>query len=183
MPTKLMLTNVRLSYANIWEPKSINGGDPKYSASLIIPKSNAKLIKQIEEAIARVVREDGPSKFGGKTPKLTALKTPLRDGDAERDDAAYADAMFLNANSKNRPGIVDRNVEPILDREQVYSGCYANVTVTFYCFSVNGNRGVACGLGNIQKLRDGEPLGGGGAKAEDEFTAIGGDDDEDSFLD
>lgn len=180
MSKRIMLHSVRLSYAHVWEPKSVNGGEPKYSASLIIPKADTATIQMVEKAIDEVLKTEGPGKFGGKVPPRGSLKLPLRDGDTDRDDAAYADAMFLNASSKTRPGIVDAEVHPILDREEVYSGCYANVTVELYVFNVNGNRGVACGLGNIQKLRDGERLGGGGVKAESEFAVV--DDDAADFL-
>lgn len=180
MSKRLMLKNVRLSYAHVWEPQSVNGSEPKYSSSFIIPKSDTTTIQAIEAAIEEVLKTDGPGKFGGKVPPRASLKLPLRDGDAERDDDAYADSMFMNANSRRRPQIVDASVQPIIDRDEVYSGCYVNATVEFYVYNVNGNRGVACGLGNIQKLRDGEALGGGGVKAESEFAAI--DDAADDFL-
>jgi len=156
--TKVITGKVRFSYANIWEPKSINGGDPKYSVSLIIPKSDTKTIEEIENAIEQA-RQDGKAKFGGKIP--ANLKLPLRDGDIDRpDDEAYADSYFVNANSKERPQIVDRACKQILDREEVYSGCYGRVSINFYAFNTNGNKGIACGLGNIQKITDGEPLSG-----------------------
>ena len=153
--TKVVTGLVRLSYANVWEPKSINGGDPKYSCSIIIPKSDTETVNAINAAIDCAMKE-GIGKFGGKV----ALKLPLRDGDTERDDDAYADCYFINANSKTAPQIVDKHVRPILDRSEVYSGVYAHVSLSFYAFNTNGNKGVACGLGNIQKVRDGEPLGG-----------------------
>lgn len=175
--TKVVTGIVRLSYANVWEPKSINGGAEKYSVSLIIPKSDKKTIADIEKAIDNAIKE-GASKFGGKIPNKAALKLPLRDGDLERDDEAYKDSFFVNANSTTPPQIVDTKVQPILDRSEVYSGVYARVSVTFYAFNSNGNKGIACGLGNIQKVRDGEPLGGR-SNAIDDFTTL---DDED-FLD
>lgn len=175
--TKVVTGIVRLSYANVWEPKSINGGAEKYSVSLIIPKSDKKTIADIEKAIDNAIKE-GASKFGGKIPNKAALKLPLRDGDLERDDEAYNDSFFVNANSTTPPQIVDTKVQPILDRNEVYSGVYARVSVTFYAFNSNGNKGIACGLGNIQKVRDGEPLGGR-SNAIDDFTTL---DDED-FLD
>ena len=157
--TKVVTGLVRLSYANVWEPKSINGGDPKYSCSIIIPKSDTETVNAINAAIDCAMKE-GIGKFGGKVPPKGALKLPLRDGDTERDDDAYADCYFINANTKTAPQIVDKHVRPILDRSEVYSGVYAHVSLSFYAFNINGNKGVACGLGNIQKVRDGEPLGG-----------------------
>ena len=173
----------RFSYCHIWEPKSINGGDPKYSISLIIPKDDAETVKKINAAIGAAYR-DGEAKLKGKgsLPQLAALKTPLRDGDLDRpDDPAYAGCWFINANSDRAPGIVDAAAQPILDRSEVYSGCYGRASITFFAFNTNGNRGIACGLNNLQKLRDGEPLGGH-ISAEQEFAGLTDADDEEDFL-
>ena len=172
--TKVVTGVVRLSYEHVWEPASVNGSNPKYSVSLIIPNSDTKTIAAINQAIDNAIR-DGAAKFGGKIPPKGALKLPLRDGDTEREDEAYRDAYFINANSTTAPQIVDRSVQPILDRSEVYSGCYARVSINFYAFNSNGNRGIACGLGNIQKVRDGEPLGGKTSAADDFATDL--DDD------
>lgn len=174
-PTKVVTGVVRLSYANVWEPKSINGGTQKYSVSLIIPKSDTKTLNAINAAINAAI-EEGKGKFGGKIPNKAALKLPLRDGDIDRpDDEAYGNSYFINANSFTAPQIVDKNVNPILERSEVYSGVYARVSINFYAFNSNGNKGIACGLGNIQKLRDGEPLSGRTSAAEDFATDV--DDD------
>ena len=172
--TKVVTGIVRLSYEHVWEPASVNGSTPKYSVSLIIPKDDVKTIAAINAAIENAIKE-GTAKFGGKVPPKGALKLPLRDGDTERDDEAYRNAYFVNANSTTPPQIVDRAVQPILDRSEVYSGCYARVSINFYAFNSNGNKGVACGLGNIQKVRDGEPLGGKSSAADDFATDL--DDD------
>ena len=177
-PTKVVTGVVRLSYANVHEPKSINGGTPKFSVSLIIPKSDTKTLAAIHQAIDAAM-EEGRGKFGGKVPSKATLKLPLRDGDIDRpDDEAYANCYFVNANSSSAPEIVDKSLNPILNRSEVYSGIYARVSINFYAFNSNGNRGIACGLGNIQKVRDGEPLGGK-ASAVDDFTS---DYDGDDFL-
>lgn len=168
----------RWSYANVWDPKSINGGTPKYSVSLIIPKSDARTLAKIKTAIEAAYKEgEAKLKGSGKTvPALSAIKSPLRDGDTERpDDPAYAHAYFINANAASAPGIVDADVNPILTRSEVYSGVYGRASITFYAFNSSGNKGIACGLNNLQKIRDGEPLGGK-ASAEEDFAA---DDDED----
>ena len=180
-PTKVITgVNTRWSYANVWEAKSINGGAPKYSVSLIIPKSDTKTVEKIKAAI-QAAYEEGESKLkgNGKTvPALSVLKTPLRDGDLERpDDEAYANSYFVNANSGTAPGIVDADRQPIIDHSEVYSGIYGRASINFYAFNSTGNKGIACGLNNLQKMRDGEPLGGK-TRAEDDFA----DDDED-FLD
>ena len=181
-PTKVITgVNTRWSYVNAWEPKSINGGAPKYSVSLIIPKSDTKTLEKIRAAI-QAAYEEGQSKLKGNgrsVPVLSALKTPLRDGDAERpDDEAYANSYFVNANSGTAPGIVDADRNPILERSEVYSGVYGRASINFYAFNSNGNKGIACGLNNLQKIRDGEPLGGK-SRAEDDFAEA----DEDDFLD
>ena len=138
--------------------------------SLIIPKTDTATITAIEKAVDAAIGA-GIGKFGGKKPNRAPLKLPLRDGDTERDDEAYKDAYFVNANSLTPPQVVDENVAPVLDRSEVNSGCYARVSLSFYAFNTNGNKGIACGLGNIQKLRDGEPLGGGRISAESDFGA------------
>lgn len=169
--------NTRWSYCNVWQPKSINGGTPKYSVSLIIPKSDTVTINKIKAAIEAAYKE-GEAKLKGNgrsVPALSVLKTPLRDGDAERpDDEAYANAYFVNANSATAPGIVDADRQPILDTSEVYSGVYGRASINFYAFNSNGNKGIACGLNNLQKIRDGEPLGGK-SRPEDDFA----DEDED----
>mgnify|MGYP001020452750 CR=1 FL=1 len=168
--------NTRLSYFNGWEPVSINGGAEKYSVSVLIPKSDKETLRAIEAAVDAAI-EEGISKFGGKKPNKAVIKLPLRDGDVERDDEAYKGHFFVNANSNTAPQIVDKAVRPILDRDEVYSGCYGRVSLNFYAFNSNGNRGVACGLGNIQKIKDGEPLGSR-TLAKDEFSSV----DDDDFL-
>jgi hypothetical protein len=181
-PTKIITGVCRLSYANIWQAKSINGGAPKYSTSVLIPKSDTKTIAKVKAAI-QAAYEEGEGKLKGNSksaPSLASLKTPLRDGDTERpDDEAYAGHWFLNANSNTAPGVVDANREPIYDTSEIYSGVYARVSLTFYAFNSNGNRGIACGLQNIQKVRDGESLGGK-SRAEDDFDddfkAVDGED-------
>ena len=173
---KVITGLVRLSYANVWEPKSIKDGDPKYSCSIIIPKTDTETVSAINDAIDCAIKE-GVGKFGGKIPPKGALKLPLRDGDTERDDESYKGCFFVNANSKTAPQLVDKHVRPILDRSEVYSGVFAHVSLSFYAFNTNGNRGVACGLGNIQKARDGEPLGGR-TSASSEFDTL----DDDDFL-
>ena len=165
----------RFSYLHCWEPDSVNGGDPKYSVSAIIPKSDTKTITAIKAAVEQA-KKDSVSKWGGKIP--ANLKLPLRDGDLDRpDDEAYANSYFFNANSRQAPQVVDARVQPILDQSEVYSGCYGKISVTFYGYNSNGNRGIAAGLGNIQKLRDGESLGGRSSAADDFQT-----EEEEDFL-
>ena len=183
-PLKVITSkDTRWSYCNVWEPKAINGGTPKFSVSLLIPKKDTVTVNKIKAAIEAAYREgEAKLKGNGKTvPPLTAIKTPLRDGDAERpDDPAYAGHYFVNANSATAPGIVDVDCQPILTRSEVYSGVYGRASISFYAFNSSGNRGVACGLNNLQKIRDGEPLGGR-ASAESDFSDFD-DEDDDDFL-
>lgn len=177
-PTKVITgVNTRWSYANVWQAKSINGGTPKYSVSLIIPKDDVATVNKVKAAIQAAYEEGGSKlKGNGRTvPDLSVIKTPLRDGDTERpDDEAYKNCYFINANSATAPGIVDVDRQPIIDHSEVYSGVYGRASINFYAFNSNGNKGIACGLNNLQKIRDGEPLGGK-SRAEDDFADI--DDD------
>ena len=178
-PTKVITgVNTRWSYANVWDPKSIDGGKPKFSVSLIIQKDDTATVDKIKSAI-QAAYEEGQSKLKGNgksVPPLTSIKNPLRDGDIEKpDDEAYAGCYFVNANSSTAPGVVDADRQPIIERSEVYSGVYGRASINFYAFNVNGNKGIACGLNNLQKIRDGEPLGGK-ASAESDFAT---DDDED----
>ena len=141
MATKVITgVNTRWSYANVWEPKAMEGGKPKFSVSLIIPKSDTVTVGKIKAAIEEAYR-DGQSKLKGNAktvPALSTLRTPLRDGDLERpDDPAYANAYFVNANSTTAPGVVDANRNEILDKSEVYSGCYGRASISFYAFMVN----------------------------------------------
>lgn len=173
--TRVITGKVRFSYLNAWEPKSINGGDEKFSVSLIISKDDIKTLSDVKAAI-EAAKQEGKAKLGGKI--AGNLKLPLRDGDAERpDDEAYKNSYFINANSKDRPQIVDKNVKHILNQEELYSGCYGRASITFYAFNQNGNKGIACGLNNLQKLSDAEPLSGR-SRASDDFTSL----DDDDFL-
>ena len=168
MSTKVVTGKVRFSYANVWEPASMEEGqDKKYSVSLIIPKDDEETVEMIESAIKSAL-EAGKVKFGGKIPKN--FKNPLRDGDEERpDDENYENSYFVNAKSSEQPGIVDKNVKPILERKEFYSGCFGRASITFYAYNYSGSKGVAVGLNNLQKLEEGPNLGVGFSTPEDDF--------------
>ena len=153
---KIITGKVRFSYANVWEPKSINGSEPKYSVSIIISKSDKETLKKINDAIEEA-KKVGISKLGDKI--ADNIKTPLHDGDTDRpEDEAYVGSYFINANSNTRPGIVNKSVQAIVDQSDFYSGCYGRASVVFYAYNTEGNQGIACGLQNLQKLEDGEML-------------------------
>lgn len=167
--TKVVTGKVRFSYVNIFKSRSFNGGDEKFSVCLLINKEDKVTLKKINAAIEAAIQEGISSKWNGKKP--ANLKLPLRDGDIDReDDEACVGMYFLNANSNQKPGIVDKDLVEILDPDEVYSGCYGRASINFYPFNVNGNRGVGVGLNNIQKLSEGERLGGSRASAEDDFS-------------
>ncbi|MBR2086707.1 MAG: DUF2815 family protein [Oscillospiraceae bacterium] len=171
----------RISFANIWEPKSINGSEEKYSVSLLIPKTDKATLTKIGKAIEAAKEAAKSKKWGGKIPPN--LKTPMHDGDIDRpDDENYAGHFFFNATSKDAPQIVDRKVQPILDPMECGSGDYCNVSVNFYGFAASGNKGVAAGLQNIQLVRHGERLAGKPSASAD-FAEIEGEDDEEAFGD
>lgn len=165
----------RLSYSHIWEPASVNGSDPKYSVCCLIPKTDTRTLTRINKLIEQV-KQDGVSLWGGKIPKK--LKLPLRDGDAERDDENYAGQMFLNANSGLQPKVIDAHRNEVMDEEEVYSGCYANVKISVYAFNVSGNQGIGCGLVAIQKTKDGPRLAG--STGVDGFEDVDDEDDADA---
>lgn len=174
--TKVVTGKVRFSYLHVFEPFAVDEGqEKKYSVSLIIPKKDKATLAKIEKAID-AAKEAGKAKFGGKIP--AALKLPLRDGDIERpDDEAYEDSFFLNANARTKPGLVDKALNPIMDQEELYSGCYGRASITFYAFNTSGNKGIACGLNNLMKLEEGENLGGR-QSAENDFAEFVDEEDE-----
>ena len=181
MATKVITNKVRFSYVNIFRSRAFREGqDAKFSICLLIPKEDKAGLAKIQRAIDEAVQEGISSKWGGKQPKN--LHLPLRDGDLERADEApeYEGMMFLNANSSSKPGIVDKDLNEILDPDEVYSGCWGRASINFFPYDSNGNRGVGVGLNNIQKLKDGERLGAARANAEDDF-GDGFEDDEEDF--
>lgn len=173
--TNVVTGIIRFSYLTVFEPKSINGSDPKYSVALLIPKTDTKTISAINRAV-EAAKQAGLSKFGGKLP--AKMKLPLRDGDEEYpDDETYAGHYFVNANCTQKPGLVYKNGQPIIDSTDLYSGCYGHAAINFYAFNTNGNKGIACGLNHLMKVKDGEPLGGR-IKVEDAFAGLIEDDED-----
>lgn len=166
--TKVVTGKVRFCYVNVFEPTAMNEGDtPKYNICVLIPKSDTATIDKIKKAI-EAAKEAGKAKLADKNGRIPAnLKLPLRDGDEERpDDPAFEDHYFINANSMRQPSIVDRSLNPIMSRDEFYSGCYGRTSINFYAFNVS-SKGIAAGLNNLQKLEDGEMLAGGSTAEED----------------
>lgn len=159
MSSTLVTPPVRVSYLHVFEPRSIEGStDAKYSVAMLIPKSDTALVASINAAIEAAMSEGLAGKFGGKRP--TVWKNPMRDGDTERDGDEFAGHWFVNASGRQQPGIVNRQLQRILNPSDFKSGDFARVDVKFYAFNTGGNKGIACGLNNIQKWEDGESLAG-----------------------
>jgi hypothetical protein len=180
--TKVVTGKVRLSFAHVFEPHSSLAEQPeKYSTTILIPKSDRKTLEAIKAAQAAAIEAGKQRHFGGKVP--LGIKSTLHDGDEEADLDVYpenAGHYYMSVSSKTRPGVVDRDLNPILDSTEVYSGCYARVSINCFAYNVSGNRGTSFGLNHVQKLADGEALGGARSRAEDDFSAL--DDDEDALL-
>lgn len=180
-PTKVVTGKVRLSYCHLFEPfASFEGQDPKYSVVILVPKTDKATINKIKAAQQAALELGKSTKFGGSIPKN--WKNTFRDGDEEADldkNPEYAGHYFMTISNKTRPGIVDQQVQPILDQSEVYSGCYARVSMNAFAFSASGNKGVSFGLNHVQKVADGEPFGSV-TKAEDDFEPL--EEDEESLI-
>lgn len=166
--TKIVTGKVRFCYANVFEPTAMNDGDtPKYNICILIPKSDEKTVNAIKKAI-EAAKQAGKAKIADKSGKIpSTLKTPLRDGDEERgDDPTFENMFFINANTTRKPAIVDKDLNPIMSKDEFYSGCYGRASINFYAYNVS-SKGIAAGLNNLQKLEDGEMLAGGSSAEED----------------
>jgi hypothetical protein len=164
--TKVVTDEVTLGYVKLVTPWSMDpNAEPMYSAMALIRKTDVKTVAAIQAA-CQAAAQNGASKYwGGKVP--AGLRMPLRDGDTERDGDEYKGCFFVNARSKQKPRVVDVNRQDIIDPDEIYSGAVYRVVLNFYPYNVNGNRGIGCGLGNVQKIRDGERLGGGSSVEQD----------------
>lgn len=175
---KVVFGPCRLSYTHLFSKYNPDGdaANGKFMTNVLIPKEEKETIKAIQQAIEAGKKAAIVSKWGGKEPKK--LDMPIRDGDVDKEDDVYAGHYFINAKSSTRPGIVDKNKTPIVDEDDIYSGVWAIVSVTFYGYDVSGNRGVACGLNNVMKFKDGERLGGR-SSADSDFADLDLEDDDD----
>ena len=171
---KFTTGKVRLSYVHLFEPWALNeDDDKKFSAVLLIPKSDKATLAKFEEA-KNLALEEGKSRFGTGWGKK-GVKYTLRDGDQEADldtNPEYEGHMYVSVSNSRRPGVVDRNVQPILDSTEVYSGCYARVSLECFPYKhQQGGDGISFSLGNVQKLADGERFDGS-TSAEQDFDAV-----------
>ncbi|HWQ98904.1 MAG TPA: DUF2815 family protein [Clostridia bacterium] len=169
-PTQVTTNETRISYEHLLKPfANTPGAEEKYSITLLIPKSDVATKQRIDAAIQAAAQEGVTSKWNGVRPAQLAV--PLYDGDGVRPNGeAFGPECkghwVMTASSKQRPEIVDLGLNPIIDATQIYSGMYANVNLNFFAYFNSGKKGVGCGLGPVQKTRDGEPLGGRVSAAE-----------------
>lgn len=173
-PTKVLTGEVRLSYVHLSEPYANPknpGAEPKYSVTMLIPKTDTATKADIDASMKAAYEAAVTNDWKGARPQLrNAL---IYDGDGVRNDGTpfgpeCKGHWVMTANSKRKPQVVHiSNLKAELAPQDIYSGMYARVTVNFFAFSVNGNRGIGCGLGNVLKIRDGEPLSGGASAASD----------------
>ena len=175
--TRITTKKVRFSYVHVFEPTAMNEGDTKkYSAAILIPKTDKVTVKAIKDAIQSALELGKSKHFGGVLPKK--WENPLRDGDEEKDDEVYAGHYFINAKSVRKPIILDTDKSLLEDKDEFYSGCYGRAVVNFYAYG-NGipSKGVAVGLESAMKTEDGDNLGGGGASMNEILDAYGDDED------
>jgi hypothetical protein len=176
--TKVTTGLGRFSYAHFFEPRAMEEGqDKKYGVSFLIPKTDKPGIKKIEAAI-EACKKIALEKLGGKLPKN--FKMPLRDGDEEKeDDPNYAGHYFINCSSKQKPNVVDKDMNAILDATEVKSGDYGRLSLNFFFYDKAGSKGISAGLNNVQKLKNGEALGSSNNVEEDFAEAIIVDEEDD----
>lgn len=173
--TKVVTGVVRLSFVHLFKPYTPHPGqEPKYSVTLLIPKTDIKTKNAIDDAIQAAIQLGINTKWGGIRPAQP--KHPVWDGDGLRQNGEpfgpeCKGHWVLTASTKTQPQIVDRQLQPILDQTEVYSGMYALVSLNFFPYFNSGNKGVGCGLNNVMKVADGEPLGGR-TTAEEDFANV-----------
>lgn len=166
---KVITNKVRFSYVHVFEPIEL-GGEPKYSLVVLVSKSDTDSYNRILAEINKTAQEAINEMFGGVMPANLAM--PIYDGDGLKPSGELygqecKGCWVINAKSSNAPEVVDGNCNPIISKNELYSGCYGRVSLNFYAYNKNGNKGIGCGLGNVQKLEDGQPLDGRTTAAED----------------
>lgn len=177
--SELLIGEIRMSYVNVFAPYAANGGEPKYSVTLLISKSNTQLVQQIQAAIEQAKQEGVAKKFGGTMPGFVA--SPMHDGDGTKQTGEpYGEECkghyVMTASCKpefGAPGVVagpDRH--PAMDQSEVYSGCYGYVFVNFTAYNASGKKGVGCYLQHVWKTRDGEAFAGARTSVEDAFAGV-----------
>lgn len=177
------LTNVttgeaRLSYVHLFKPYAFQPGqEEKFSCTILIPKSDTETMTRINNAIAAAVEKGVSEKWNGVRPPV--IPNPVYDGDGVRpsDGMAFGPeckghyVLTASAKADYPPEVVDAQLNPIVNQSEIYSGIYGRVNISFFPYAFGGKKGIGCGLGPVQKTRDGEPLGGSAPKASQVFNA------------
>ena len=173
------INDVRFSYCNLFQPKApFNNpqGEPKYSVTVLVPKTNTAAKAVIDNAIAQAIDAGVSSKWNGVRPPQPAICVHDGDGPRPSDGSAFGEeckgCWVFTASTKQPPFVVDEYVQNIIDPTKVYSGMWGNVNVTFFAYNNAGKKGIGCGLNGVQKIRDGETLGGH-ITAQEAFKAVG----------
>lgn len=171
MSTKVVTQEVRGTYLNLWDPRPVaDGAEPKFSMTLLIPKSDTQTLAKIKAA-----QEAAISKKWPKRPAKVDMTMHDGDGVKPSNGEPFSPEckghMVMSVSSKQAPQIVDQRVQPIVDRGLFVSGDYFRVSINAYAYDVSGKKGVSFGLNNVQFLRKGQPLGNV-SRAEDDFTAV-----------
>ena len=174
--TKVITGELTLSYPHLFEAYANQPGQtPKFSATLLIPKSDTTTRAKIDAAIQAAVQQGLSKNWNGVKPPIIAV--PIHDGDGVRPSdgspfpAECKGHWVMTASSKNQPQVVDAALNPIMSQSEIYAGVKARVSLNFYAYNFNGRKGIGCGLNNVQKIRDGEPLTSF-SNAADDFTPI-----------
>lgn len=173
--TTLTTGMVRFSYLHLTKPYAQNpGSKEKYSATILIPKTDTETKQKIDAAIAAATQNGISAKWGGTAPAV--IPNPVHDGDGVRPngekfgpECAGCWVLTANANIDHKPSVVDANLQDILNPTEIYSGMYGRVSLNFFPYAFAGKKGIGCGLGPVQKLRDGDPLGGSAVSAAEAF--------------
>ena len=174
--TNVTTGEVRLSYVHLFKPyAAMQGAEERYSCTILVPKTDTDTMGRIQAAIEEAKRKGTADKWGGVCPPL--VPTPVYDGDGVRpsDGMAFGPeckghgVFTANAKADYPPEIVDKMGNPVINQSEIYSGIYGRVNVTFFPYAFGGKKGIGCGLGPVQKLRDGEPLGGSAPTAAQAF--------------
>ncbi len=165
LKTKIVTPEIVCSFPYLFEVSSYT---EKYGLSIPIPKQDEAAIANIKNCIGNAAENKWGKKARAEIGKK--IESPLRDGDTEKEeDEIYQGTIFFSANSNKKPGVVDKAIQPIMDQDEIYPGCIIRASINFYAYDFKGKKGVACGLQNVMKVRDGEAIGGK-AKAEDDFA-------------
>lgn len=167
---KVITKKVRFSYVNVFEARALEGGEAKYSVTLLIPKSDTETYNKIINAMNKTLNDSVADVFKGVMPSNP--KFPIYDGDGIRPSGEpFGDECkghwVITANSKEKPEVVDVACNPIMSKSDFYSGCYGRASIVFFAYNTNGNKGIGCGLNNLQKLEDGQALSGRSTAVED----------------